>query len=88
VEIVAVSDVYDALISPRPYRAVSFDNRTAMEEMTSMVQMGQISWDALQALVSLNRKDKPDVRSFNVSVEKRGTPPPDNVYGKTAPADN
>jgi len=88
VEIVAVSDVYDALISPRPYRAVSFDNRTAMEEMTSMARMGQISWDALQALVSLNRKEKPDVRSFNVSEEKRGTPPPDNVYGKTASADN
>jgi HD-GYP domain-containing protein (c-di-GMP phosphodiesterase class II) len=27
VEIVAVSDVYDALISPRPYRPTSFDNR-------------------------------------------------------------
>ena len=27
VEIVAVSDVYDALISPRPYRPTAFDNR-------------------------------------------------------------
>lgn len=84
VEIVAVSDVYDALISPRPYRPTSFDNRTALEEVTAMAQRGQIGWDVLQALISLNRKDKPDFRSFKVSLDKRGTPPVDNAYGKTA----
>jgi HD-GYP domain-containing protein (c-di-GMP phosphodiesterase class II) len=83
VEIVAVSDVYDALISPRPYRPVSFDNRTALEEVTLMAQRGEITWEVLQALVSLNRKDKPDFRDFKVSLEKRGTPPEDNTYGKT-----
>jgi HD-GYP domain-containing protein (c-di-GMP phosphodiesterase class II) len=85
VEIVAVSDVYDALISPRPYRPATFDNRTALEEITIMAQSGKIGWDVLQALVSLNRKDKPDFRNFEVSLEKRGTPPEDNSYGKTAP---
>ena len=88
VEIVAASDVYDALISPRPYRPVSFDNRTALEELTVMAQRGQISWNVLQALVSLNRKDKPDFQSFEVSLEKRGAPPPGNAYGKTAPKKN
>ena len=88
VEIVAASDVYDALISPRPYRPVSFDNRTALEELTVMAQRGQISWNVLQALVSLNRKDKPDFQSFEVSLEKRGAPPPGNAYGKTAPNEN
>jgi len=84
VEIVAVSDVYDALISPRPYRPTSFDNRSALEEVTAMAQRGQIGWDVLQALISLNRVDKPDFRSFKVSLEKRGAPPTDNAYGKTA----
>jgi HD-GYP domain-containing protein (c-di-GMP phosphodiesterase class II) len=84
VEIVAVSDVYDALISPRPYRPVSFDNRTALEEVTAMAQRGQIGWDVLQALISLNRKDKPDFKSFEVSLEKRGKAPENNSYGKTA----
>ena len=84
VEIVAVSDVYDALISPRPYRPTSFDNRTALEEVTAMAQKGQIGWDVLQALIAMNRLDKPDFRSFQVSLEKRGTPPPDNSYGKTS----
>jgi HD-GYP domain-containing protein (c-di-GMP phosphodiesterase class II) len=84
VEIVAVTDIYDALISPRPYRPVSFDNRTALEEMTTMAQQGQISWVMLKALIALNRKGKPDFRSFKVSLEKRGTPPSDSAYGKTA----
>jgi HD-GYP domain-containing protein (c-di-GMP phosphodiesterase class II) len=83
VEIVAASDVYDALISPRPYRPASFDNRTALEEITAMADRGQISWEVVQALVSLNRKEKPDFRSFKVSLEKRGTPPEGNSYGKT-----
>ncbi|MFC1837391.1 HD-GYP domain-containing protein [Thermodesulfobacteriota bacterium] len=83
VEIVVVSDVYDALISPRPYRPVSFDNRTALEEVTAMAQRGQIGWDILQALISLNRKDKPDLDGFKVSLEKRGQAPEENSYGKT-----
>lgn len=84
VEIVAVTDIYDALISPRPYRPVSFDNRTALEEMTTMAQDGQISWEMLKVLIALNRKGKPDFRSFKISMEKRGTPPSDSAYGKTA----
>ena len=84
VEIVAVSDVYDALISPRPYRPTSFDNRSALEEVTAMAQRGQIGWDVLQALITMNRIDKPDFDSFKVSLEKRGTPPQDNSYGKTS----
>jgi len=84
VEIFAVSDIYDALISPRPFRPVSFDNRSALEEVVAMAQRGQVNWEVVQALVALNRKDKPDFRAFEVSQEKRGTPPPLNVYGKTS----
>ena len=84
VEIVAVCDIYDALISPRPYRPASFDNRTALEEVTSMAQRGQINWEVVQALISVNRMDKPDFQSSRLSLEKRGTPPQDNAYGKTA----
>lgn len=84
VEIFAVSDIYDALISPRPFRPVSFDNRTALEEVVAMAQRGQKNWDVVQTLVSLNRKDKPEFRTFEVSREKRGIPPSVNLYGKTS----
>ncbi len=75
VEIIAVSDIYDALISPRPYRPVSYDNRTALEEVTKMAERNEIGWEVVKALVSHNRKEKPHYSESKVSSEKRGHPP-------------
>jgi len=80
-EIVAACDVYDALISPRPYRRVSYDNRTAIEEITAMAEKGQIRWEIVRALVAHNRKHRPPLQECKVSLEKRGTPPEGNLYG-------
>ncbi len=80
-EIVAAVDVYDALISPRPYRPQGYDNRTALEVLTTMAEHGAIGWDSVKALIAHNRQDKPDYRDVVVSSEKRGTPPSDNMYG-------
>jgi HD-GYP domain-containing protein (c-di-GMP phosphodiesterase class II) len=82
VEIVAACDVYDALISPRPYRSVSYDNRTALEELTVMAEQGEISWEVLQALIAFNRAGRPAHFDVKVSSEKRGSSPADNSYGK------
>lgn len=81
VEIVAVCDIYEALTSQRPYRPVSFDNRSAIENITIMAERGEVSWEVVQALVAHNRKGKPHFTECSVSIEKRGTIPPDNVYG-------
>jgi HD-GYP domain-containing protein (c-di-GMP phosphodiesterase class II) len=81
VEIVVACDVYDALISPRPYRPVSYDNRTALDEITKMAEMNKIGWDILQALIAHSRKEKPKFDEVKVSSEKRGTPPSQNVHG-------
>lgn len=81
VEIVAASDVYDALISPRPYRKTSFDNRSALEEITRMAEQGKMSWEIVRLLVALNRKDRPPAEEVSVSLEKRGKSPEGNLYG-------
>jgi len=81
VEIVAACDVYDALISPRPYRLSIYDSRTALEVITSMAEEGKIGWDVVQVLVSHHRKGKPRPEECRVSVEKRGKPPEGNLYG-------
>lgn len=83
VEIVAVADVYDALISSRPYRRVSYDNRTALEEITKMAQRGEIGWDVVRTLVAQNRKGRPHYSRVKISEQMRGTPPLENVYGVT-----
>ena len=81
VEIIAVSDIYDALLKPRPYRSGPYDNRAALEEITEMAEQNKIGWDVLNALVAHNRKSKPHYREVTISAEKRGTPPSYNVYG-------
>ncbi len=81
VELIAVCDVYDALISQRPYRPVSYDNRTALEEITSMAEKNKIGWETVKALIALNRKDTLHYRDINISNEKRGVPPENNIYG-------
>lgn len=80
IEIIAVSDVYDALISPRPYRPKSYDKRTAIEDITARAEKGEFSWDVVKALIALHRKSKPHYSETKVSDEKRGVPPSDNLY--------
>lgn len=82
-EIVVVSDLYDALTSPRPYRLTPYKNRTALEEICAMAERGELGREAAKALVACNRREKTDHRSLLISMEKRGVPPSDNVYGKT-----
>jgi HD-GYP domain-containing protein (c-di-GMP phosphodiesterase class II) len=81
VELIAACDVYDALIMPRPYRSGAYDNRTALEEITEMAKQNKIGWDVVKALIARNRKSYLHYRQITISAEKRGTPPPHNVYG-------
>jgi HD-GYP domain-containing protein (c-di-GMP phosphodiesterase class II) len=81
VEIIAACDVYDALIMPRPYRSGAYDNRTALEEITEMAKQNKIGWDVVKALIARNRKSYLHYKQIMISAEKRGTPPPHNVYG-------
>jgi len=83
-EIIAVSDIYDALIMPRPYRSSAYDNRTALEEITEMAKQNKVGWDAVKALIAHHRKSRPRYKEIAISAEKRGTPPAYNVYGVVA----
>lgn len=81
VEMIAACDVYDALLSPRPYRPLSYDNRTALEELTRMADDGTLSWQSVEALVACNRHGRPSPEQVVVSRDVRGTPPIGNCYG-------
>ncbi len=80
VEIIAVADIYDALISVRPYQPVAYNNRTALEVITRLAEENEINWDVVQALVAHNRSLKNHYTEVKVSAEKRGSPPPGNIY--------
>jgi HD-GYP domain-containing protein (c-di-GMP phosphodiesterase class II) len=81
VEIIAVSDIYDALIMPRPYRSSAYESRTALEEITEMAKQNKVGWDVVKALIAHHRKSNPSYKEITISAEKRGTPPSYNVYG-------
>jgi HD-GYP domain-containing protein (c-di-GMP phosphodiesterase class II) len=80
VEIVGVSDVFDALITRRPYRARSYDLRTALETLSQQADRGALSKDIVQALIRLNRKAPSRRDDGRFSKELRGTPPAGNQY--------
>jgi HD-GYP domain-containing protein (c-di-GMP phosphodiesterase class II) len=80
VEIVGVSDVFDALITRRPYRAQSYDLRTALETLSQQANEGVLSEDIVHALIKLNRKKPIRLDDCQFSKEFRGTPPADNQY--------
>jgi HD-GYP domain-containing protein (c-di-GMP phosphodiesterase class II) len=82
VEIIAVSDIYDALVSDRPYRKEAYENRRALEEITEMAATGKIGWEGVRALISHNRETKPAPEACIVSGEKRNPPTPENVEGR------
>ncbi len=81
IEIIVVCDIFDALSSPRPYRKTCYDNRSALEVISSMAEADTLSWDVVKALVSHSRNNKPHYSETAISSEKRGTPPEDNLYG-------
>lgn len=81
VELVAVCDIFDALISARPYRDLPYDTRTALEFICDQATLGRLSWNMVRLLISYNRKDKTFYKKCIISREKRGTPPKGNRYG-------
>ncbi|MDD4357325.1 MAG: HD domain-containing protein [Smithellaceae bacterium] len=83
IELVIVTDIYDALISSRPYRPSSYEKRTALEEITKMAEKGLVSWNVVKALINQNRNKRVHIDECLVSLEKRGVPPPNNLYGRT-----
>jgi HD-GYP domain-containing protein (c-di-GMP phosphodiesterase class II) len=83
IDIVMVADIYDALISPRPYRPVSYNNRSALEELIAQAQRGTVSERVVRVLVALNRRSKPAYQKCVISAKRRGKAPSENVYGVT-----
>ena len=80
VELVAVCDVFDALISDRPYRDSPYDTRTALELICEQAEFGKLSWEMVKLLISYNRRDRPFYKECIISTEKRGIPPRENRY--------
>jgi len=83
VEMVAICDIYDALISSRPYRKGEYDNRTALEELCDIADAGALGRYNVQALIGRNRAGYPAPEEVRLSTERRGNPPERNCHSVT-----
>ena len=80
-DIVVICDIFDALVSSRPYRPEPYSVRSAIEEITEMAVSQKINWKVIKALVNFLRKNKSHYSECKVSLEKRCKGPDLNFYG-------
>lgn len=78
---VIVSDIFDALISKRPYRSEPYDVRGAIDILCQSVEQGEIEEEKLKMLIHLNRKSPPPLKEIKYSQLYRGYYPKINYYG-------
>lgn len=86
--LLAPVDIFDALISERPYRISPFTTRTALDYLISESNTGRIDRDIVYHLISFIRKEHPRSDELKLSSEKRTLRKrSDSCYGKIIPDD-
>jgi HD-GYP domain-containing protein (c-di-GMP phosphodiesterase class II) len=80
VEMVAICDIYDALLSPRPYRSGCYDNRAALEVLTALSDNGALNSQGVKALIGRNRAGYPEAEDVEISRKQRGKQPAENYF--------
>lgn len=78
---ITVADIFDALVSSRPYRNAPFDIRGAIDVLCQAVENNEIDEEKIKMLVALNRQKKQPLSEITYSYSKRGNYPTLNYYG-------
>jgi len=78
---IVVADIFDALISKRPYRNEPYDVRGAIDILCQLVEQGEVDHEKLKMLIHLNRKNPPALEEITYSKIYRGFYPKVNYYG-------
>lgn len=81
VKLITPCDIFDALISHRPYRESPFDQRGALDLLLEEAEARKLDKNVVTLLISYNRQDKPSPDRLVISKEKRGFAPKKNYYG-------
>jgi len=84
VQAIMPCDIFDALISQRPYRSGPFTMRAALDLLLRESNEGKINHKFVRCLISYARKEKPNFRDVKISLENRDAPPEINHYGVRA----
>lgn len=80
IELIAVAESFDALLSSRPFRQEPFELRAALDLMWNECKLGILNSQAVKLLISYNRADGGGTEGISVAEEERGRLPADNQY--------
>lgn len=82
-QLITPVDIFDALISDRPYRKAPFSIRLAVDFLIDGIRKKELNKENVYSLINCLRKHKVfPVSVLKVSKKKRAKPPADSVYGK------
>ena len=83
--LIAPVDIFDALISERPYRSSTFTTRQALDYLIEDSNAGKIDKDVVYHLISYVRKEHPHPEELIPYQKKNYILPSDSSYGKIIP---
>ncbi|MBI4845208.1 MAG: HD domain-containing protein [Candidatus Omnitrophica bacterium] len=69
-QVIAVVDVFDALLSKRPYRKNPYTLRCAIDLLLDNVSQGKLNKKIVYILISYARASKPPIKELKVSTKK------------------
>lgn len=81
-------DIFDALISERPYRDSPYTIRQALDLLIHEANIGKIDKEAVYHLISYVRKEHPRPGELSPYEKKDFLSRSDNIYGKIIPDDD
>ncbi len=82
--LVAVADVFDALVAHRPYRRKQFSVRGGLDKLIHGMSAGKFPKIPTLLLISYFRTGRPNFRTLKVSTKQRDPEPEGNSYGQFA----
>jgi len=80
--IVAMIDIFDALVAERPYRKRSFTVRGALDKLIQGMDAGKYPKLSVRLLISYFRSGSQNFRTMKISRAPREEDPDGNSYGK------
>ncbi len=81
-QLIAPVDIYDALISKRPYRKISYNGRLAIDILLEDARRKRLNRETVYLLINCMREHKaPSISKINVSEKRRTVAPSGNYYG-------
>ncbi len=80
-DLIVVVDIFNALVSPRPFRKKPFNVRGALDLLTEMGEKREVSLEMVKRLVAAYREEYQSPDEVTLSKEKLGFIPEDNFYG-------